>query len=249
MKRASLILWLAAIALVRPGGLIAADRSPATAQNRGDGYETLFNGKNLHGWKGDTNLWSVQSSNLVGRTTARYPLKESSFLIWTNGTVHDFELHLDYKITPDNGQGFARSAIQYRSRELTNNPRPFLVAGYRAELEAGDQDTGKLYEERGRGVLAERGQMTRIGSIGTVHLVASLGSAAELQAVIKPDDWNDCTIIARGNQLTHIINGRAMVHVTDTQEGARAFHGILALQLPAGEPMTVQFRNIRLKPL
>ena len=28
-------------------------------------------------------------------------------------------------------------------------------------------------------------------------------------ALIKPDDWNQVHIIARGHQLTHIINGQA----------------------------------------
>ena len=250
MRRLAPFRGLTAVALVLAIASLAADRGRAGGgDNRSEGFELLFNGKDLHGWRGDTNFWSALGSNLVGRTTTAHPLTENTFLIWTNGTVHDFELHLDYKITANNPQGFANSGIQYRSRELTNHPTPFVVAGYQADIAAGDHHTGILYEERGRGVLAERGQMSRIGSTGTVHPVASLGSAAELQSVINQNDWNDYTIIARANQLTHIINGRVMVHVTDTQEGARAFHGILALQLHAGQPMTVTFRNIRLKAL
>jgi len=243
------LLFLATALFVLPGVIRAADRPSGRPEARGDGFEQLFNGKDLRGWKGDTNLWFVQSSNLVGRTTAARPLLENTFLIWTNGTVHDFELQWQYRITANDPQGLANSGIQYRSRELTNNPTAFVVAGYLADIETGDQHTGGLYEERGRGRLAERGQMTRVGSSGTVHPIASLGSTAELQTVIRKEDWNDYTIIARGNQLTHIINGRVMVHVTDMQEGARSFNGILALQLHAGQPMTVEFKNLRLKPL
>ncbi|SRR6266542_2448003 len=251
MKRVSLIPCLAVALLLPPEAPGAPDHDATPPENKGDGFEQLFNGKDLRGWKGDTNLWSVQSSNLVGRIAPARPLQENTSLIWTNGTVHDFELHVTYKITPNNPRGLARSAIQYRSRELTNNPTPFSVAGYQATLGAGDQDqrSGSLREERGRGTLAERGQMTRVGLTGVVHPLASLGHATELQSVIKTNDWNDCTIIARGLQLTHIINGRVMIHVTDAQEGARSLHGILALLLFAGEPMTVQFRNIRLKTL
>src|SRR6266496_5122603 len=144
MKRVSPILCPAVGLPLPPIPLSAADRGPARPENKGDGFEQLFNGKDLHGWKGDTNVWSVQSSSLIGRSTPARPLEEDTSLIWTNGTVHDFELHLAYKITPNNPRGLAHSAIQYRSRELTNNPTPFLVAGYQAALAAGqqDQDTG-----------------------------------------------------------------------------------------------------------
>jgi hypothetical protein len=251
--RTAPLLLLPGLALLAPADrTAAAERNRGGGRgwgNRGDGFEALFNGTNLHGWKGDPALWSVQKSNIVGRTTAKQSLKENTFLIWTNGTVQDFELHLEYRITANNPAGFANSGVQYRSRELTNNPVPFVVAGYQADIEAGDRHTGELHEERGRGILAERGQTTRIGSTGMVHPVGSIGSAAEIQSAIRKNDWNEYVMIARGNQLTHLINGRVTAQVTDTQEGERAFSGILALELHAGEPMTVQFRNIRLKAL
>jgi hypothetical protein len=244
-------LFCAGLLLFSVAALLGADWSRAGRgqPQSSDGFELLFNGLDLRGWKGDTNRWSVQHSNLVGQTAIGAPLRENTFLIWTNGTVHDFELQLDCKITADNAKGVALSGIQYRSRELTNSPTRFVVRGYQAGIDASGLVTGALYEERGRGVLAERGQMTRIGSTGTVHLVAALGTASELQSVIKSEDWNNYAIIARGNQLTHIINGRVMVHVTDTQEGVRAFNGIIALELHAGESVTVEFRNIRMKSL
>jgi hypothetical protein len=74
-----------------------------------------------------------------------------------------------------------------------------------------------------------------------------MGASAEIQALIKKEDWNDYIIIARGNHLTHIINGRVTVDITDDQEAKAAKSGILALQLHAGPPMMVQFKNIRLK--
>src|SRR6266542_2681047 len=125
MKRVSPILCLATGLFLLPSALGAA-----RPENKGDGFEQLFNGQDLRGWKGDTNVWSVQSSNLIGRTTPARPLKDNTSLIWTNDMVHDFELHLAYKITPNNPRGVAYSAIQYRGRELTNHPTPFAVAGY-----------------------------------------------------------------------------------------------------------------------
>src|SRR4029079_8423009 len=84
---------------------------------------------------------------------------------------------------------------------------------------------------------------------GKIRVVGSLGKSEEIQAQIKPNDWNEYVVIARGNHLTHIINGRVTADVTDDQESKAAKSGILALQLHAGDPMTVQFKNIRIKKL
>ena len=233
------------------GSSVAADgREGRRNRNRdAEGFEFIFNGVDLRGWKGDTNFWSVQGSNIVGRITAERSPKANTFLIWTNGTVGDFELRAAFKITPNNPNNSANSGIQYRSREMTNEPTALVVAGYQADIDAANLHTGSIHEERGRSTLAARGQVTRVGSTGTMHPVGSLGSADEVASAIKKNDWNDYTIIARGNQLTHLVNGRVTAQTTDTQEGARSFHGILALQLHTGEPMTIQFRNLRLKSL
>jgi hypothetical protein len=243
------LLVCALAALAAP--VVPAADSPAR-ESRGsrdslDEGQAIFNGRDLRGWKGDTNHWSVEDGAIVGRTTAERPTKENTFLLWTNGMVNDFELRLKCKITADNAKGSANSGIQYRSRHLTNEAAPFVVAGYQADFEAGKTYSGMLHEERGRGILAERGQVTRIGSTGKVHPVGSVGGSAELQALLRADNWNDYLIVARGNHLQHFINGRLFVDVTDDHEGARALHGILALQLHSGEPMTVRFKEIRFK--
>jgi len=49
--------------------------------------------------------------------------------------------------------------------------------------------------------------------------------------------------------LQHFINGVATADVIDEQESKAAKSGILALQLHAGPPMKIQFKNIRIKPL
>src|SRR5439155_11288225 len=156
-----------------------------------------------------------------------------------SGTVEDFELRLSYRIVGGN------SGIQYRSKDLGN----WVVGGYQADLEAGKKYTGILYEERGRGILAERGQKTVIDASGKVSVVASVGDSNEILAAIKNEDWNDYVVIAQGNHFVHRINGRVTVDVTDEQAEKRAMSGILALQLHAGEPMLIQFKDILLKRL
>jgi uncharacterized protein (TIGR03067 family) len=74
-----------------------------------------------------------------------------------------------------------------------------------------------------------------------------VGSSDEIQAALKPGDWNEYVIIAQGNHLQQFINGKQTIDVTDDCESKRAMKGVLALQLHAGPAMKVQFRDIRIR--
>jgi len=214
-----------------------------------EGFKSIFNGNDLTGWDGRPQHWSVEDGAITGRTTKERPAQGNNFLIWTNGTVSDFELRLSYKIVPNNTNGFANSGIQYRSKDFGN----FVVGGYQADLEAGQTYSGILYEERMDGILAQRGQKTVVKTVEgktKVEVVGSLGKSEDIQAKIKDKDWNDYVVIAQGNHLEHFINGVPTVDVIDERTGGKAAkQGLLALQLHAGDPMTVQFKNIRIKTL
>ena len=203
------------------------------------GFAPLFNGNDLSGWEGNPKFWSVRDGAITGQTTVENPTQGNTFLIWKEGTLEDFELRLSYRIVGGN------SGIQYRSKHLGN----WVVGGYQADIEAGKTYSGILYEEKGRGVLAKRGEKTVVDAAGKVRVTGAVGDPAALQAAIKPEDWNDYAIVAQGNHLVHKINGRVTADVTDEQPDKRAMSGILALQLHAGPPMTVQFKEIRLKRL
>ncbi len=226
--------------------LLALTQSAFAAE---EGFKSISNGKDLVGWAGRPQHWSVEGGAITGRTTKEHPADGNNFLIWTNGTVGDFELRLSYKIVPNNSAGFANSGIQYRSKDFGK----FVVGGYQADMEAGKTYSGILYEERMDGILAQRGQKTVVKTVDgqtKVEVVGSLGKSGDIQAKIKDNDWNDYVVIARGNHLQHFINGVPTIDVIDERGGGKAAkEGILALQLHAGEPMTVQFKDIRIKPL
>ncbi len=216
------------------------------------GFKSIFNGKDLTGWEGNPNLWSVKDGAITGQTTKENPLRgNNTFLIWNDGTVSDFELRLSYKIAANNDKGFGDSGVQYRSKRLPN----FVVSGYQANLMVAKPLTGILYEEKGRGIIHQLGQKVVIktdpndANKPRIEVVGSLGKSEEIQASFKTDDWNDYVIIAQGNHLQHFINGKQTADVTDEDEARAVKSGILALQLHAGEPMTVQFKNIRIKML
>ncbi len=211
------------------------------------GFKSIFNGKDLTGWGGVPELWSVKDGAITGQTTIEHPAKENTFLVWTNGTVADFELRCSFKLVPGDSVGFANSGVQYRSKIV--KPSYWVVSGYQADMEAGPSYTGILYEEKGRGIIANRGQKVVIDAQGKINVVGSVGSAAEIEGSVKKGDWNDYIIIAKGNHLVQIVNGHKTIDVTDEQESKAAKSGIIALQIHAGHPMMAQFKNIRIKNL
>jgi hypothetical protein len=213
-----------------------------------EGFEPLFNGKDLSGWTGNPQLWSVKDGAITGQTTAETPARHNTFLIWTNGTVSNFELRCSFKILPGDDKGFANSGIQYRSKVL--DPKEWVVGGYQADMEAGPNYTGILYEEAlTRGIMALRGEKVEFDSDCKKQVTGSVGKAGDIEASLNKKGWNDYVIIAQGNHLQQFVNGKQTVDVTDNCESKRAMSGVLALQLHAGPPMFVQFKNIRIKKL
>jgi len=240
----ALTLSAVCFATTAPLKVVGDDSSAGQAE---PGFETIFNGKDLTGWDGNPKLWSVKEGAITGQTTAENPAKGNTFLIWTKGTVADFELRCSFKLVPGDAKGFANSGIQYRSKVV--DPANWVVGGYQADMEAGATYTGILYEERFRGIMATRGEKVVWDKDCKKQVVGSVGNADEIEASLKKGDWNDYVIIAQGNHLQQFINGKQTVDVTDDCEAKRAMSGILALQLHAGSPMMAQFKNIRIKKL
>jgi hypothetical protein len=200
----------------------------------------LFNGKDLAGWEGNPKIWSADQGAIVGRTTAEAPIEKNTFLIWRDGELGDFRLTLQYRIVGGN------SGIQYRAK--VHDPKKWIVSGYQADIDSGATYSGILYEELGRGILALRGQRVTIADDGAKQ-AETFADAAALQKLIRTEKWNDYVIEARGERLRHYINDTLMSETVDAERGKRADKGILALQVHAGPPMTVQFRNLELQTL
>ncbi len=234
-------LALSGLALLAGVTCVAAqEKAPQKAAAVEDGFVSIFNGKDLDGWKGNLDLWSVEDGKITGRTSAEKPLKFNTFLIYEKGPVANFELRLDYKIDAGN------SGIQYRSKVI--DEEQFIVGGYQADIEAGPKYTGINYEERGRGILAERGQRVTISADGSKS-VERFGDGAELAKKLNPASWNQYRIVANGNKLSHYINNELMSEVIDNQADKAATSGVLAFQVHQGPPMVVQFKNVRIQTL
>jgi putative heme-binding domain-containing protein len=209
------------------------------------GFVALFDGKTLNHWEGDPALWRVEDGRVIGESTPDRRVTQNSFLVWRGGTTRDFELKLDYRLSAD-----ANSGVQYRSVVLSNLGR-WVMKGYQADLDGANRYSGQIYEERGRGFLALRGAFVRMRGAagGGKQAIGSLGDDAGLKALLKPDDWNTLHIIARGNLIIQLVNGRVLSALVDEDEQGRASEGLLGLQIHAGPPMRIEFKNVRFKPL
>lgn len=214
---------------------------PNTAAPQAE-FRSLFNGNDLTGWEGDSRYWRVEEGQIICETTPDNPVQGNTFLIWRQGQVDDFELKLKYKINSDH----ANSGIQYRSEDLGD----FRVKGYQADIATEGWITGILYEERGRGILARRGQKVEFGDeSGQVKVVETFGDSDALGRLIHKNDWNEYHLIVRGNHMIHKINGHTMSEGTDLGTEKSRSQGILALQLHSGPPMRVAFKDIELRRL
>lgn len=217
---------------------LASTLVPSLAAAQGE-FKPIFDGQSLKGWDGNPKFWSVKDGAITGQTTADNPTSGNTFIIWKDGELADFELKLKFKIVGGN------SGIQYRSKDNGN----WVVGGYQADFDGAGDWTGTLYEERGRGILAKRGNKVIIDEKGELKADGATTPEKEILEAVKKEDWNDYTVIAQGNHLIHKVNGKVTIDVTDNQTAKQAMKGILALQLHAGPPMTVQFKDIQLKVL
>ena len=246
---ASLILWLAALAAVPqqpPAAPYAPKQSDRPEPIAGDepGFEQIFDGRTLAGWEGNPAYWRVENGALVGEITPATVIKSNTFIIWRGGRPADFELKLDYRITPEGNSG-----INYRSAVVPDAVTPahaFAMRGYQFDLDGRKRYPGNNYEEKGRLFLAVRGQMTHVVG-GRPPIVTSTFADADALAQFATDDWNAVHIVARGNVLTHILNGRTMTVVVDDDAPNRPADGLIGVQVHVGPPMKVEYRNIRLK--
>jgi hypothetical protein len=215
---------------------IAAGRGDEKPQPP-EGFEAIFNGRDLTGWKGSEKFWKVEDRCLTG--TADGKLKHNYFIVWQGGKVKNFEWRAKVKINPKGNSG-----LQYRSVE-----RPDLgedvVAGYQCDVVPYRADyDGQLYEERGRRILAHASEKVIIDKDGQPWVVGEFPLKE-----FKPDEWHDYRVLVEGNRYRHWIDGHPTVDVIDLDEKGRKLEGILGMQVHVGPPMKVQFKDLFLKRL
>ena len=243
-----MIRCLTFLTLLLTSATFAADQPDRSAPAEPAEMKSLFNGKDLTGWDGDPRLWSVKDGVLRGETTAENPAKGNTFIIWKDGRTKNFDLRLSFRCNATNNSG-----IQYRSKHIVEGKpnNSWVVRGYQHELRNESKlpnVAGFIYDEGGkRGRICLVGEQATWGSDGKKQVTGNLIDQAGFEKLFKLDDWNDVVIVAQGNRIRHYMNGTLILDFTDEDPQSALGEGILALQLHAGKPMWVEFKNLRIK--
>lgn len=243
MNRAPVLLTIPLLALFTLTARAADDAAKAPAEP--EGATVLFNGKDLTGWDGDPRLWSVRDGVIHGETTAENPAKGNTFLVLKDKPYADFDLRFSFRCNATNNSG-----VMYRSKHLADGKdNKWVMQGYQHEIRNENKlpnVSGFIYDEKGK-----RGRIILVGEQGTwadgkKTVTGNLIDAAGFEKLFKLDDWNDVIIVARGNRIQHYMNGTLILDFTDDPAIALK-EGLIGLQLHAGKPMWVEFKNIRIK--
>ena len=216
-------------------GPFVTDLAAATAA---DGFVSLFNGQDLTGWDGDADLWSVEDGVISGKFGEGHDLPHNKFLIWRGGEPKNFELHMTFWQDGNN------SGIQYRSHE-SPDVGPYAMGGYQCDVHPNPPYNAQLYEERGRGIVALRGQKVILAENGDKWLTGTTGEVEE----VRNDEWHKFTVIVRGNHLIQKLDDELAIELFDHDPEKRALEGLLGIQLHRGPAMKVLVKDLWLKVL
>ena len=214
--------------------------SAAQVANRPDpdGFASLIaTGNRIRNWSGDPNYWSKKDGILIGRTDGS--LKMNRFITWKAATIQNFDLRVKVRVTEGGNSG-----IQYRGIS-----RPDIgldvVTGYQCDVVANQSKyNGMLYEERGRRILAHTGERVIVDKAGQPWIVGNF----EVME-FKPGEWHEYRVLVEGNHHRHWINGNPTADLIDLDRKGRIMEGVLAMQVHKGPPMTIEYKEMRIKHL
>jgi len=202
------------------------------------GFKPMFNGKNLNQWEAAKSgpWWHVVEGVLTAESTPVMVCKTNDHLIWKGGTPGDFELRTEFRLSKS-----ANSGIQLRSEAVSNKD-----TGYQADMNGAGNYVGFLYHPKMH-LIGGRGEKVTLGVDGK-KTAERFANAAELQKVYKVEDWNSYRIICRGTEITLYLNDVLMSRFTDLRPDSPK-QGTITLQMHAGPPMKIEYRNLRIKML
>ncbi|MGN0853790.1 MAG: DUF1080 domain-containing protein [Kiritimatiellia bacterium] len=198
-------------------------------------FRPIFNGRDLTGWSQVDGHFSVKDGVITGQSTAERPCKPNHHLVYTAEVLDDFELRAEFRLS-----GGANSGIQLRCK-----PQFIGDNGYQADMNGGGNYVGFLYHPR-QHLVGERGADVVLAADGK-KTVTRFADGKELQKLFRAGQWNDIRVVVKGRTIAVWINGVRTTSIEDPRDEFFPAKGHIALQLHQGPPMTVEFRNLRLK--
>ena len=186
----------------------------------------LFNGKDLDGWEGYEDLWSVKDGVIVAKNTE--PIKYSTYLL-TKQKFSDFRLLLSAKLVKSK----MHSGVAIWGKKFPEVPGVKDPKAERTE-----------YTYQGQLVMFPEGWglfdlYRRMGAINPSQQIRSVAIKASNQY-----DWNDMEILAQGNRIRLAVNGKLVLDWRDPQPDL-VNEGPIGLQLHSNEvPQEVHFKGL-----
>ncbi len=183
----------------------------------------LSDGKTFAGWSGDTNkTWRIEDGAFVGGSlAARVPRNE---FLRTDRQFTNFILRLKVKIV--GSAGFVNGGIQLRSQPAVN-PTNEMV-GYQCDV--GEGTWGGLYDESRRNKFLIKPDEDAV------------------KKAVRPNEWNEYTIRARGRVIEAMINGVKMFTYTET-DATIPQYGYFAVQVHGDGVTEVSYKDIEVQVL
>lgn len=231
--------------------LVACTVSCNNKSAKSDGWQYLFDGKTLNGWKVLNQDWTnpgskpdfyIQDSMIVCNTVMN---NEGGYLV-TDRSFDNFIIEFDVKTDTSLNSGLqCRSRVWEKdttttylagdaagTKEVTKWPAGY-VWGYQIEIDPSKRAwSGGLYEPGNRG-----------------WLVRLIGNEPARQA-FKPMDWNHFRVEMNGSSIKTWVNGVPVVDTTDDMSKS----GFIGIQFHGAyyewqKDKKTLWKNIRIKEL
>jgi hypothetical protein len=210
--------------------------------NDHEGYLSIFDGVSLKGWDGNPKFWRVEDGAIVGESTPTNP-SGNTYIAYRDLEAKDFTLKFEIKV-----EGTGGSGLQYRSRtglpwlsnvpaNVTANVGPvnlnWMMTGPQADFWPSRVYTGQFYSENTpMRILAWRGQVVEGFGATSKRLMGTIADRDALGTLVRQNDWNQYTVIARGGTFLHIVNGQLMaVMVDDDPQSSNNQPGIFGIEI------------------
>ena len=198
------------------------------------GFKSLFNGKDLTGWR---NPYDFGKSKIVGDEI--HLTANRKFFLVTEKEYSDFVLFVEINLP----EGKANSGVMFRC-----HVKPNKVFGYQAECDGSDRCwSAGLYDEGRRGWVwpSKKGRSKEKKFLEYEKESQEFFAQPKIHDALKRTGWNRYKITCRGNKITIELNG---VKVTDLEDDTDA-KGFIGIQHHGEKGQTYRFRNIFIKEL
>jgi hypothetical protein len=223
----------------------AAERKSSSATGS---VKKIFDGTSLKGWEGDEDVWSVQGGVITGKVDENNQNSRVTYLTYTGEEFSDFQLSFTFKVV---GGQRNSSGVQFRSKVVENGDLKD-VAGYQQDFGHNAGLSGQIVDSggnaKGQPLKASVGERAIYDAQGNRSAVPLDENAEELSALFKADEWNDATLVVRGNHMVSMINGHVFAEaINEIPESAKK--GVIAFQISRRQLMSVEIKNLSMRTL